>query len=442
VGILKHLSYGLRYALRDNVWSQRRTRVLLEHDRWNDSRLQELRDALLYRTLHAARHTLLRYRDITPPASPVEALACLRKNYPVVSKADLLKYRRIYYPRGGRSRPWSIKGKTSGTTGTPLEVLRSMDSVRWENAFKRRHWAWSGFEIGMRRASLRGDIIVPVGRKEPPFWLFNRFNNQLLLSSRHLKAPFIGQIADALQRFQPRLLEAYPSTAFALARYLERQNVKLEIPFVYTGSEILYAYQREIIESRIGRVLDFYGMAERVAFASECEMGNLHINSDYSLVEILDDSDHETDGPGYLVGTTFHNLVMPLIRYRMSDQTAWKQGVCSCGRAYPMIEPIAGKFEDVIFGAEGEPVSPSLVTFAFKGVHHIDSSQVAQVSPGVWEVRIVPAANYSDSDGRQIIQNIHSLVDARIQVRTKLVREIPRTAAGKYRWVVNEMGLP
>jgi phenylacetate-CoA ligase len=438
--ILKQVSYGLRYALRENVWSRHRTRALLQHDQWTDARLQALRDALLYRTLHAAQRNLARYRHITPPASPAEALACLRSSYPIVSKSDLLKHRALYYPHGGRSVPWSIKGKTSGTTGTPLEVFRSMDSVRWEHAYKKRHWAWSGFEEGMRRASLRGDAIVSVNRTEPPFWLFNRFNNQLFLSSRHLKSPFMHQIDQTLRNFRPQLLEAYPSTAFALASYLERENTNLGIPFVYTGSEILLGYQRELIEARIGKVMDFYGMAERVAFASECEESNLHVNSDYSFVEIVDDSGQETAGVGYVVGTTFHNLVMPLVRYRLSDRTAWKPGFCSCGRPYPLIETIAGKFEDVIFGAEGEPVSPSLVTFAFKGVSNIESSQVAQVSQGVWEVRIVPAVGYSETDGQQIVKNIHALVDAKIQVRTKLVREIPRTAAGKYRWVVNETG--
>ena len=54
MAILKHAACGLRYALRDNVWSTRRTRTPLEHDRWTDARLQVLRDALLYRTLHAA----------------------------------------------------------------------------------------------------------------------------------------------------------------------------------------------------------------------------------------------------------------------------------------------------------------------------------------------------------------------------------------------------
>jgi len=438
MAILKHLTLSLRYALRDNVWARRRTQTLLEHDRWTENQLRKLRDAFLYRTLRAARRALKGYTQLAPPASPAEALSSLRRDYPIVSKNDLIKYPKLYYPRGGLSLPWSIKGKTSGTTGSPLEMFRSMDSVCWETAFKRRHWAWAGFKAGMRRASLRGDVVVPVARSKPPFWLLNRLNNQLFLSSRHLRTPHMGSIVQAIVEFKPYLLEAYPSTAFALATYLHRENASLKIPFVFTGSEILYDYQRELIEERLGRVMDFYGMAERIAFASECEAGNLHMNTDYSFVEIVDEHGQDTSGQGYVVGTTYHNLVMPLIRYRTSDRTAWKLGQCSCGRAYPMVEPIAGKFEDVIYGSEGEPISPSLVTFAFKGVNNIERSQVAQVGAGIWEVRIVPLPNYSDADGQHVIENIRSMVDAKIQVRTKIMPDIPRTAAGKYRWVVNE----
>ncbi len=58
--------------------------------------------------------------------------------------------------------------------------------------------------------------------------------------------------------------------------------------------------------------MEYYGMAERVAYASECERGNLHVNTDYSYVEIVDDDGKPTSGDGYIVGTTFHNTVMPL----------------------------------------------------------------------------------------------------------------------------------
>jgi len=104
-----------------------------------------------------------------------------------------------------------------------------------------------------------------------------------------------------------------------------------------------------------------------------------------------------------------------------------------------MIEPISGKFEDLVFDVEQKAISPSLITFAFKGVLHIKQSQVAQVAIGQWIVRIVPDVGYQKQDGIQIISNINQLVSDRVNVKIELVDDIPRTTAGKYRWVVNEM---
>ena len=81
--------------------------------------------------------------------------------------------------------------------------------------------------------------------------------------------------------------------------------------------------------------MDMYGMAERVAFATECEYGQMHVNPDYSFVEIVDAAGRPTADVGYVVGTTFHNHAMPLVRCRLSDRTRWKRGQCACGRAFP-----------------------------------------------------------------------------------------------------------
>ena len=103
-----------------------------------------------------------------------------------------------------------------------------------------------------------------------------------------------------------------------------------------------------------------------------------------------------------------------------------------------MIEPIQGKFEDVLYGGGGNPISPSVLTFAFKGVRNIKKSQVAQVDDKLWEVRIVPAAGFGKDDKDKLVANIHYLVDSSVKIFVKQVEDIPRTSSGKYRWVINE----
>lgn len=57
------------------------------------------------------------------------------------------------------------------------------------------------------------------------------------------------------------------------------------------------------------------------------------------------------------------------------------------------------------------------------------------MSPKAHAVYHGSAVGYSESDGRRIVDSIHAMVDAKAQVRIR--QESPRTAAGKYRWVLN-----
>lgn len=432
ITLLKNeIRYGGRFLFRDNpALTAAIARELADNERKSDAQLAALARRRLHATLQRAIEVLPYYRHVSRDFSPAESEQVLRECFPVVDKATLLANRATLYPNGGVPKPWHALGKTSGTTGTPLTIFRSPRAVLYENEFLKRHWRWGGFHSGMKRATLRGDLVVPVDQREPPYWFYNRYNNQLLLSSRHLTDRSVDAIIDKLAEFGPAMLQAYPSTAYTLATYLARRNAKLRIPVVFSASEPLYPHQREAILERLGcRILDMYGMAERVAYATQCEHGSLHLNPDYSYVELVD---------GFVVGTTFHNEAMPLVRYRLSDRTAWKAGRCACGRAFPVIEAVTGKYEDRITGANGMVVSPSVLTFAFKGLDNIRRSQVAQVGEAHWEVRLVPEAGFGEAERRKLVENIHQLVDPDVKVDVVIRDELASTAAGKFRWVVNE----
>lgn len=435
----KELSYGLRSLLRDNFLSRHLLAGLRRNAQLDQAGMDRVQLKLLHATLQCAIGKLPYYAHIDKHFSVDDTLLVLRRDFPIIDKSTLLANRQELYPNGGKARPWYSVGKTSGTTGTPLKIFRSPLSVLNEMAFVWRHWEWNGFHRGARSAVLRGDLVVPQSREVPPFWFYNRHDKQLLISSRHLKENYMAAICDQLEAYAPDMLQAYPSTAYTLASYLQRQQRYLSIPRVFTSSEPLYPHQRALIEERFGaRVSDMYGMAERVAFVTTCEYGAMHVNADYSYVEIVDNDGQPTTDFGFVVGTTLHNRVMPLVRYRMSDRACWKAGGCACGRPFPVLEEISGKYEDAIFGGDGQPVSPSVLTFAFKGVEHIVKSQVAQVAEGRWEIRVVPDRGFSALQEKALIDNIRHLVDKDIMVEIVLTSDIPNTSSAKFRWVVNE----
>ncbi|MBU2892243.1 hypothetical protein KO495_02770 [Colwellia sp. D2M02] len=436
--IVKKFTLLFRFLLLDVFFIKRRINTLELRSKLDIDEMNDLQNSFLLKSLHIAKKKLAAYHDLKVPTESSEIKKFISSHCPVITKEDLLTKRSQYYPNKGKAHFLQIVGKSSGTTGTPLEVFRSFDSILWENAFVKRHWQSLCNVKTIRRATLRGDKIVDSSQNKKPYWIYNKIENQLILSSRHLTKETSKDFISVIKQFSPDILQAYPSTAFQLAQYVIDNQLVIKIPYIFTASEMLYPYQREVIENTIGQVFDFYGMAERVAMATECRFKNLHINSDYSYVEILDENNNPTDEEGFIVGTTLHNSIMPLIRYKLSDRTKWKKGLCQCGSNYPMIEPISGKFEDIIYDTEQQAISPSLITFAFKGVNNIERSQVAQISSQKWVIRLVPTKNYRSSDGSQILKNLKMFVSHNINAEIQLVNEIPRTVAGKYRWVINE----
>lgn len=436
---LRHeVKFAATYVLRENFICDRMIARLRSHEEWSIDDLKVVSCQLLLRTLKAAVRAIPAYRGIRLDCDEHDVEEVLKTKFPIVDKEQILSKRELFYPFDGRPRPWTVVGETGGTTGTPLQLFRSLPSILWQNAYLKRQWTWAGFRDGMPRAVLRGDAVIPAEQTRPPFWIWNRYMNQLFLSLVHLRAETVNDFIEKVQQFGPYMMETYPSAAYELAKYLEKRNLCLEIPYIFTGSEPLFDYQRQIIEERFRtRVLDHYGMGERVTFATECEHGNLHVNSDHSYTEIVDEHGNATDDYGYVVGTTFHNLVMPLVRYKLSDQTKWKRGECSCGRRYPMIERVTGRVEEIIVGSRGNDIGPLLFRI-LHGVDCIDRVQIAQVERYRLEIRIVPDSKFSNRDREKIVNNLHRYVDANLKADVVLVNEISRTRRGKYRWIVNE----
>ena len=175
------------------------------------------------------------------------------KRAPILTREDILTNKnqvranntgRIYY-----------KGGTSGTTGTPLTIYHDIHSIIHENAHIWRQLQWAGFRLGMKRAWIRGDMIIPVKVTESPFWRMNSAENMLMFSSYHLSyrnAPFYLK---ALERFNPDIIQAYPSSISFLSSYLSDigkffKGTKLK--GIVTSSETLKNEQRKIVEKRFG----------------------------------------------------------------------------------------------------------------------------------------------------------------------------------------------
>ncbi|MCM1990511.1 phenylacetate--CoA ligase family protein [Oceanirhabdus seepicola] len=331
------------------------------------------------------------------------------------------------------------EGHTSGTTGTPAHFYRDLYSINFENAIVWRQWQWSKINIGDKMIVCRGNK-VKIKEEKNIFWEQNFIQKQLFLSSYYLSDKNLKYYVQAIKKYGPRSLQAYPSTAYVIAKYLQKNNDKIKLNAVFTSSEPIYEFQRRIIEKYFQcKVWDFYGLAERVVSASECKYHNgLHINEEYSVTEIIDDKGQQAQ-EGFLVGTTLHNYAMPLIRYVTDDYTRINNRKCLCGREHRIIEPIETRKEDMIITKSGGFVSPRLISTVFKELKYISKSQVIQHDFDKFEIKIVPEQGFDNRETSRVIKGFEEIFQDKIDININLVEDIARTKNGKFKRIISNV---
>lgn len=434
------LKYAGRHVLKRNPWVLGWCAELMSRETALPEVHRVRQESLLDCVFNNAKR-IPAYASVARTAPGQDRLAFLRDRFPIIDKASLLERRTDFFPDGKAPTLRSMVAATSGTTGTPLDVYRSFGSILWEEAFHLQHWHWAGWKRGQRQSVLRGDMVIPVDRRDPPFWFKDSAGGQLVLSTRHVDRRTAPLMADELRIFGATQLRAYPSAAYDLATHLYEAGIPVRFNAVITGSEMLYDFQRRRIESVFQcQVFDFYSMAERVAYAAECERGRMHVNPEYGVLEIVDEHGNPTEGEGTIVGTSLHNSLVPLIRYRMNDTARWSREPCPCGRTYPVIEKISGRLADQLYDLDGRAVNATVIGFAFDGMRNIQKAQVVQSTADRWLIRIVPGSDYTAADGQRVLDKLATHVSPRVVADIEIVAHIPALPNGKYQWVVQASG--
>jgi len=404
--------------------------------------IRGIQEERLTEVLSAAKSTAY-YSGILPSLSKIseEPFSVLR-SIPVLSKETLRKDRDRFKNDNFRER--LIQHGTSGTTGTPLQTVWTKKCIDMERALIWRQRKVTGLDFGrVWRGMLGGSKIVPPGRATPPYWRVNRRAKQIYFSTYHLTSKTGLSYLSALKKYNIRALEGYPSVLFALAHILDKNGITWPLDSIYYGAEPLQDYQRELLEKVFQcYVWDYYGLTERVASASEFECRNgLHENWENCILEVVDPQGNPVpDGEyGELIGTSLSNLGFPLLRYRTGDMTRFLPGDCTCGRSSRRIARIDTKREDLLLMPDGSLLSASNLTFPFKDVSNILESQLYQNSTELLTVRIIPSSEYSESDGNKLLRGLREMVPQAVTVKLEIVRDIPRTESGKFRFCISEL---
>ena len=330
---------------------------------------------------------------------------------------------------------------TGGSTGRPFVFLLDDSAVSREWAFIFYMWRRVGYSPYVWKATLRGVPFLH-GR----LYVVNPFYNEVVLSPFQLSPSNAGEYLRIISRFSCRYIHGYPSAITVLARYLIANNLPPpQIKAVLACSENIYSGQRELIEDAFHtRFFSWYGMSEKVVLAGECEHSSLyHCFPQYGITQILAKDGTPINEPGVrgeIVGTGFINWVVPFIRYRTEDYAEFAEGVCRCGRQFPLIKDVQGRWhQEMLVGKTGTLVSVTALNMHSPVFKNVARLQFVQEVPGKVLLRVVPLPTFGRQDRSAIIDALKQKVSDEIVFDIHIVDETELTPVGKGKLVVQNI---
>lgn len=328
--------------------------------------------------------------------------------------------------------------RTSGSTGTPVEVATTAVTRAIWNALTAREHLWQARDPGRRLGVIRHR---PRKARDPrgedlPSWGSPMAE---LVRTGPASVIHVGYPIDVLTawlvRFDPHYLLTYPSIAAALLDALPMPDSKPpSLEEVRLFSEPLDASLEARLASAWGvRATDMYSANEVGHIAFRCrEHGRLHVQAESLCVEILDGAGRPcaVGEPGRVVVTALHNFATPLLRYEIGDIASFG-APCPCGRGLPVLERVMGRVRNLVRTPDGRRYWP-VALGKLRELTPVQQAQYVQTHIGTIELRVVASRPLSLPEQAAAVERVREALGYPFEVVISQVAAIERGPTGKF----------
>lgn len=443
--MLPSLAFSLAHRLRGSdslaEYQRIKSEPFLSPEQVKDKQFVRLRELLAH-----AENTVPYYRELFKSNGIRSADIRTMADYsqiPVLTK-DILRERLNDLLSTAFERSSLTVQHSGGSTGIPVRFYRARQYLDSSDAGTYRNLSQCGWEPGEMVAFFWGfnDRLDAM-----PTW---EFELRQRLRRFYQLDPFKSGPADMAiwsakwQSIGARAALGYASTIARFAEYLLINKVHVPpLKGVFTTAEKLYPQQRKQIQDAFScNVFDLYGSSEVQNIASECPHGNMHINSDFCLLE---SEEPDCSGPQPFIVTSLKQWAMPFIRYRNEDCGELMTGTCDCGRSFPLLKLDVSRVSDNFVLPDGSVIHGEFFTHLMYGSAGIDSFQFHQTAPDRIVLRIVPATHRADQVRATLAgvsARIGQLAAGQIQFDIIEVDSIALSSAGKHRFTRSDVSTP
>jgi phenylacetate-CoA ligase len=142
-----------------------------------------------------------------------------------------------------------------------------------------------------------------------------------------------------------------------------------------------------------------------------------------------------------VIGTSFHNLAMPLIRYRTGDyvRLADPRTDGELEFPWPAAAAVDGREQEFLVSGNGRHISLTALNMHDAIFDDLYAVQFYQDAGGRAEFRYVPGPNFSATRLPQIEAGLRRKLGDDFQIELRPMREVEKTERGKHRWLVSTL---
>lgn len=329
------------------------------------------------------------------------------------------------------------KQLTSGTTGTPLTIYQTEDSLSLQWAIFWRFRERFGVKYGDRSLMFGARLPISQHQQHPPYWRHDFFNNRVYVSTSHISEKNVHPIVNYLNSTQFKFFTGYPSAMVNLAELMKENDLKLsnKPEMIFAASDALLKNHEKIIGEVFGApVTELYGNVEFAGTMSKCEQGRFHVDYEHCYIEkqkVGNSDNHE------LILTGWGNQAMPFIRYRIGDYGVPCNTPCGCGRHSDTFASIDGRLEDYVLTPDGRKLIGMNQVFEY--AEHALEIQLFQENKNEVIFRIVPDRKFGDEDKKALEREFRRRAGHEIEIKFECVNAIEKTSSGKFKAVISKI---
>lgn len=325
--------------------------------------------------------------------------------------------------------------KTSGSTGTPLNIAHDFFSRASKWAATARAYFWAGYKWGNGIFYIKG---MPDTQMKDYFYKIS--NNSINFNSSRLSKINCINIGKILLKKKPSFYAGYPRSLLMFSKILKDEGIPIHIPGgIFCYGETLTSDVRKMIEKTYkSPVYDFYSHTENAVMICETNLHNKYLIEDYFYPEIINETGDITDnGRGELVGTSFYNYSMPLIRYRTRDIINISRKNSENNRSFVSVNEIEGRKDDYIITPDGRYLF--LAEGAINYAKGVISSQYIQDAIDHIIINLIVDDNFKESYFNEIKTGLKIRFGNLMKFDFKIVEELEKKGTGKIPFIINRL---